>query len=286
MKIVVHGGAGKIPQDLQLERQATLDKAADLASSADTPLSAVVDAVKVLEDNPLFNAGYGGSLQLDGEVRLDAAVMRNDLSCGGVINVEKVKHPIEVAMKIMEDSPHILLQCRGATEFAEHYDLVTSEDLRSPKKIEKWKNIVDKLDTLSYKDRLEKLVELAEGHDTVGAVAWDGQSMAAATSTGGITTQMYGRVGDTPIIGSGVYCNEFGGASTTGIGEAIIKVNLARELVYHLEQGEDPQTGAKDSIGKLAEYTNSQAGLIAIDNQGRVGVSHNTRDMQYSVRSS
>lgn len=286
MKVIVHGGAGRIPQDLQPERQVTLDKAADLALSTDNPLAAVVDAVKVLEEDPLFNAGYGGSLQLDGEVRLDAAVMVDDLSCGGVINVEKVEHPIEVAVKVMEDSPHVLLQCRGATEFAEHYDLVSSKDLRSPRKTEKWRDLVEKLDALSYGDKLQKLAELAEGHDTVGAVARDGEKMAAATSTGGITTQMYGRVGDTPIIGSGAYCNEFGGASTTGIGEAIIKVNLARELVYHLEKGEDPQTGAEASINKLAKYTNSRAGLIAIDNQGRVGFSHNTRDMQYSVRSS
>jgi len=283
MKIVVHGGAGKIPKEFQPERQKTLDEAAEVGVNEKTAIDAVIESVKILENNPLFNAGYGGSLQLDGEVRLDAAVMKDDLSAGGVINIEKVKHPIVTAKKVINDTPHVLLQCRGATEFAEHYNHTTQEDLRSERALKKWQKIVAETESLEYSEKLNKLAELAEGHDTVGAVAWDGNHLAAATSTGGIKTQMYGRVGDSPIIGSGLYCNKIGAASTTGIGEAIIKVNLARELIYHLERGDKPQSGTDESINRLAKSTGSHAGIIAIDNKGRVGASHNTRDMQYSV---
>lgn len=285
MRIVVHGGAGKIPEESKTECQKTLDQAAEVGLKQDEPLDAVVEAVKVLEEHPLFNAGYGGSLQLDGEVRLDAAVMRDDLSAGGVINIEKVKHPIVVAERVMDDTPHVLLQCRGATEFAESYNLTTDEELKSSRSLEKWEDLVEEVDSLQYRDKIARLTELMEGHDTVGAVVQDKDKLAAGTSTGGVSTQMFGRVGDSSIIGSGLYCNQYGAVSTTGLGEAIIKVNLARELIYYLRQGESPQTSAEKSIDRLAELTNSQAGVIAIDNTGNVGSYYNTRDTQTAVRS-
>ncbi len=284
MKIVVHGGAGKIPIEDQPDRKAVIDEAAEVGLAEDAPLEAVLAAIEVLEDDPLFNAGYGGNLQLDGEVRLDAAVMKDDLSAGGVINVEQVKHPTAVARKVMEDSPHVLLQCEGATEFADQFGMTTTEDLKSSKASERWEEISAEVHGLPYAEKLAKLAEMIEGHDTVGAVAWDGENMAAGTSTGGLRYQMFGRVGDSPIIGSGVYCNEYAAVSTTGMGEAIIRVNLARELVYHVERGESPQDGAEKSIERLKASTNSQAGVIAIDRQGRVGSAYNTRDMQYSVK--
>ncbi|MFW6048753.1 MAG: isoaspartyl peptidase/L-asparaginase family protein [Candidatus Bipolaricaulota bacterium] len=284
MKITVHGGAGKIPEEDQPERKRVIEEAAAAGLAEESPLDAVIAAVKLLEENPLFNAGYGGSLQMDGQVRLDAAVMKDDLSSGGVINVERVKHPIAAARRVMEDSPHVLLGCRGATEFADQFGLTTSEDLNSPRATERWEEASANVDGLGYAEKLARLEELIAGHDTVGAVAWDGGKMAAGTSTGGLRYQMFGRVGDSPIVGSGLYCNEYGAVSATGTGEAIIKVNLARELVYHVENGKSPQRGAEESIQRLEESTNSQAGVIAIDREGRVGAAYNTRDMQYSVK--
>lgn len=287
MIIVVHGGAGKIPAKDQGERKDVLEEAAEAGLKEEEPLEAVEKAIRRLEDFPLFNAGNGGSFQLDGEVRLDAAIARSDLSAGGVINVEKVRHPITLAEVVREKTPHILLQGEGARELAEGLELNLKGDTKSQRAREKWEELTEKLSDLSYPEKLEKLNQLSDGNDTVGAVARseDG-TMAAGTSTGGVRTQMKGRVGDSPIIGSGLYCNEAGAVSTTGIGESIIKVNLARELVYRLESGEYVKKAAKKTITKLEELTGSRAGLIALDSAGEVGAAHNTRDMQYVVRRS
>ncbi|MBS3766298.1 isoaspartyl peptidase/L-asparaginase [Candidatus Bipolaricaulota bacterium] len=287
MIIVVHGGAGKIPPDDQEKRKEVLEEAARIGIKEENPLEAVESAIRRLEDFPLFNAGYGGSFQLDGEVRLDAAIARSDLSAGGVINVENTRHAITLAEAVRKRTPHILLQGQGAQELAEGLDLDLQPDTKSQRAREKWEELTDELSDLSYPEKLKKLKQIANGHDTVGAVAHseDGK-MAAGTSTGGVRTQMRGRVGDSPIIGSGLYCNETGAVSTTGIGEAIIKVNLARELIYRIESGEGVKKAAKEAITKLEESTGSRAGLIALDSEGEVGTAHNTRNMQYAVRRS
>ncbi|MBS3814774.1 isoaspartyl peptidase/L-asparaginase [Candidatus Bipolaricaulota bacterium] len=287
MKLVVHGGAGKIPTEDRDQRKDVLIKSAERGLPGEGPVDAVEKAIRILENDPLFNAGYGGSFQLDGVVRLDAAVMRSDLTAGGVINVEKLRNPITLANVIRKDTPHVLLQGEGALELARELKLEFSRETKSPKAQKKWEELTEKLSDLSYRNKLTKLKEMAEGNDTVGAVALsDDGALAAGTSTGGIRTQMKGRVGDSPIIGSGLYCNAFGAVSTTGIGEAIIKVNLARELLHRLEKGEEIQDAAENAIAKLEELTDSRAGLIAIDSYGKVGAAFNTRNMQYVVRES
>lgn len=287
MIIVVHGGAGKIPPDDQDRRQEVLEESASIGAKEEKPLEAVESAIRRLEDFPLFNAGYGGSFQLDGEVRLDAAIARSDLSAGGVINVENTRHPITLAEIVRERTHHILLQGEGAQELAEGLDLDLQDDTKSQRARNKWEELTEKLSDLSYPDKLEKLKQISDGNDTVGAVARaDDGTMAAGTSTGGVRTQMKGRVGDSPIIGSGLYCNEIGAVSTTGIGEAIIKVNLARELIYRIESGKGVKKAADEAITKLEESTGSRAGLIALDSEGEVGTAHNTRNMQYAVRRS
>lgn len=283
MIIVVHGGAGKIPEEDQEERASVLREAAEKALSEAGPLQAVERAIRMLEAEPLFNAGYGGSAQLDGAVRLDAAVMTSDLSSGGVINVEGIAHPITLANIVREETPHTLLQGAGAVELGHHFDLELVDETKSQKVEKKWKELDDKLSGLSYQEKLAKLKELNEGNDTVGAVAMENGKLSAGTSTGGVRNQMKGRVGDSAIIGSGLYCNGCGAVSTTGVGEAIIKVNLARELVYQLERGLEPRAGAAKAVSKLAESTGSRAGLISLNAEGEVGTAHNTRDMQYAI---
>lgn len=287
MKLVVHGGAGKIPREDRDQRKAVLIESAERGLLGEGPVDAVEEAIRVLEDDPLFNAGYGGSLQLDGVVRLDAAVMRSDLTSGGVVNVENLKHPITLANMVRTRTPHVLLQGEGALELARELDPELSGETESPGARGKWQDLVEKLSGLSYENKLNKLKELTQGNDTVGAVALtDSGVLAAGTSTGGIKTQMKGRVGDSPIIGSGLYCNTFGAASTTGVGEAIVKVNLAHELLNRLEDGEEIGYAAENAISKLDELTGSRAGLIAIDPYGNVGAAFNTRNMQYAVRES
>ncbi len=284
MLIALHGGAGRIPSEEKEERAATLEEAADRGATRADPLKAVEAAVRILEENHLLNAGYGASLQLDGNPRLDAAIMRSDLSAGGVINVERIKHPISLANTVRKETPHVLLQGEGASELGRNYGLEPAEEMKTPKARERWEEINEKLAGLPYQEKLSRLGKLAEGSDTVGAVALADGVLAAATSTGGIRNQMKGRVGDSPIIGSGLYCNRQGAVSTTGIGEAIIKVNLAREAIYGLENGLQVQTAGERAISRLEDSTGSRAGLIALDNQGEVGAAYNTRDMQYVVK--
>lgn len=285
MKIIVHGGAGKIPEEDKEERQSVLKEAAEKGVKEETPLAGVETAIRILEDFPLFNAGFGGSFQLDGEVRLDAAIAKSDLSTGGVVNVEGVRHPITLANAVREKTPHVLLQGEGAAELTRQLDLDVFGETKSERAREKWEETTEKLSGLTYRKKLEKLKNLSGGQDTVGAVAVsnDGK-LAAGTSTGGVRNQMKGRVGDSPIIGAGLYCNEKGAVSTTGKGEAIVKVNLARELIYRLENGSSINNAATQAIDKLEALTGSRAGLIALDSRGKAGAAHNTRDMQYVVR--
>ncbi|MBS3787768.1 isoaspartyl peptidase/L-asparaginase [Candidatus Bipolaricaulota bacterium] len=284
MKIIVHGGAGKIPEEDLEDRRSGLTEAAKRGLEEDNPIKAVEEAVRTLESDSLFNAGFGGSLQLDGKVRCDAAIMRSDLSSGGVINVEGIKSPITLANAVRERTPHVLLQGEGALDLGKNLNLEMADETRSPDASKKWGDLVDDLSGLSYIEKLEELTKLKEGKDTVGAVALEGEVLAAGTSTGGVKAQMKGRVGDSPIIGSGLYCNEHGAVSTTGIGEAIIKVNLARELVHGLERGLKVQMAADRAISRLEKETESRAGLIALDSSGEVGATYNTRDMQYVIK--
>ncbi len=287
MKIIVHGGAGKIPEEDQEERKSVLKEAAEEGVKEETPLAGVETAIRTLEDFPLFNAGFGGSFQLDGQVRLDAAVAKSDLSTGGVINVEGVRHPITLANAVRKRTPHTLIQGEGAVELARNLEMDLFGETKSERAREKWEEISEKLSGLSYQEKLKKLKGLSSGQDTVGAVAVSSEGeLAAGTSTGGVRNQMKGRVGDSPIIGAGLYCNERCGVSTTGKGEAIIKVNLARELVYQLEKGNGVRNAAETAIDKLEELTGSRAGLIALDFNGNSGTAYNTRDMQYVVRTS
>lgn len=282
-KIIVHGGAGAVPPEIQRRREPLLEEAsrAGWAALAAGPERAVEAAVNVLEDSELFNAGYGGAIQLDGVVRLDASIMNSELECGGVISLPGVKHAISVALLVMRESPHVLLSGEGALRFAAEFGF-RQEDLRSPRALERLKRLQEELAGLDYRERLRRLRErLAQG--TVGAVALVDGRLAAGTSTGGRYTMLPGRVGDTPVIGAGTYCNEYGGASTTGAGEDIIRVALARETVRWLEQGAHPQEAADRGIAMFAERTGAGAGVIVLDRFGNHGAAFNTEQMGYAV---
>ena len=286
IKIIVHGGAGRIPAEIERQRQPILEEAAQagLKAAREGPERAVEAAVNVLEDSELFNAGYGGAIQLDGVVRLDASIMNSALECGGVIALEGIKHAISVALLVMRESPHVLLAGEGAFRFAREFGFV-QEDLRSPRALERLRRLQEELVGLDYRDQLRVLREKLrpECGGTVGAVALVDGRLAAGTSTGGRYTTLPGRVGDTPIIGAGTYCNEHGGASATGAGEDIIRVALAREVVRLIEEGKHPQEAAEQAIKTFAERTGSEAGVIALDKFGNHGVAFNTPQMGYAV---
>ncbi|MGQ9477438.1 MAG: isoaspartyl peptidase/L-asparaginase family protein [Candidatus Bipolaricaulia bacterium] len=288
-KIIVHGGAGTVPPEAERARGPILEEAAraGLEALAAGPERAVEAAINILEDSEWFNAGFGGAIQLDGVVRLDASIMNSRLECGGVASLPGIRHAISVALLVMKESPHVLLSGEGALRFAEEFGF-KQEDLRSKGALERLARLQEELSGLSYRQQLAKLRERfkLQPTGTVGAVALKDGALAAGTSTGGRYTMVPGRVGDTPLIGAGTYCNEYGGASATGAGEDIIRVCLAREVVRYIEEGAHPQEAAERGIALLARKTGSFAGVIALDRFGNHGVAFNTAQMGFAIRES
>jgi L-asparaginase / beta-aspartyl-peptidase len=263
--IIVHGGAGPIRDD-SLSARLEGCKVAALAGwkileQRGSATDAVESAVIVLEDNPLFNAGTGSTLNRLGQVEMDAAIMEGQsLRAGSVAAVSGIKNPIKLARRIMEDGRHVMLAAEGALLFAREigFPELPSESL-----------IVDHR-RKSWQDK----------HGTVGCVAVDSHGqLAVATSTGGIFDKLPGRVGDSPLIGCGTYADGYGAASCTGDGEAIIRVVLAKSAVDLLKAGADPQAAAEEAVALLAARTGSTGGLIIIDSQGKIGYARNTTHM-------
>lgn len=308
MNVIVHGGAGSVPEEPG-SRQAILDEAARSGVQSTTAVDAVCAAVRVLEGSPRFNAGVGGAVQSDGIIRTDAGIMTDGRSAGAACSMPGVTHAIEVARAVMEDTPHVLLSGVHAVDFAADSGVAVEEDLWSPRTCERWDSLEPP--TGGPNERLawvnERFGETAEGpegrdsdhdnaeqrsagseptdHDTVGAVASDGEEVAAATSTGGRWLALAGRVGDVPQIGSGFYCTPAGGASATGAGEDIARVTLSRLAVDQLEGGASPQKAADRAIEEFVEITGSTAGIIVCDRDGNTGSAYNSELMQTTALS-
>lgn len=278
--IIVHGGCGYItkesqkPQKLQQLKTAVVNgirKMKDGGSSLD----AVEIAVTVLEDSPLFNAGVGSVLRIDGSIELDALIMEGkDLRAGSVAAVKGVKNPAKLARMVMEKTDHIQLCGEGASLFSRSmgFDEVSDNELRTSRATE----------------RLEKFLaeqNVSRGSDTIGAVAIDSSGcIACCTSTGGILGAMKGRVGDTPQIGSGGYSdNLVGGVSTTGDGECIARVTLARLILFHMEQGLTVEQSLKKSLHYMKEKTGCDiGGAIVISSSGVIGKGFISPEMSWA----
>ncbi|MEM4780630.1 MAG: isoaspartyl peptidase/L-asparaginase [Halalkalicoccus sp.] len=293
MNVIVHGGAGSVPEDPE-SRQAVLDTAARTGMKAETPVEAVCAAVGVLEDSPRFNAGIGGAVQSDGVIRTDAGIMTEDRSAGAACSMPGVARAVEVARTVMEETPHVMLSGVHAVDFAAEYGIGIEEDLWSSRTRERWNELNPPeggpREQLAWvRERFGETAEDPEGreikgdpkdHDTVGAVASDGERVAAATSTGGRWLALAGRVGDVPQIGGGFYCAPAGGASATGAGEDIARVTLSRQAVDHLEAGASAQEAANRAIAEFADLTDSTAGIIVCDRDGETGSAYNSDLMQ------
>lgn len=245
-----------------------------------TALDAVEKAVMLMEDDPVFNAGTGSTLSLDGKIEMDACVLCSDQSMGAVAAIKDVKNPIAVARKVMEETDHILLAGEGATQFARmmgfpYYDPLTDEREKL------WKESVKQLKNTKSHRYFSRLSNFLETTDTVGAVAIDKEGkIACACSTGGITLHLQGRVGDTPLIGAGNYVNEFGGASATGHGECIAKLLLSKTAIDLMEEY-TAQTAVSKALETIKKF-GCRCGIIAIDKNGSVGVAYNTKWMPYA----
>ena len=307
MQVIVHGGAGGEPDEPE-RRQGVLDDAASTGAAKSSVLDAVESAVWVLESSPRFNAGVGGAVQSDGVIRTDAGVMTDDRAVGAACSMPGVEHAVSVARVVMEETPHVLVAGSNAVALAKAFGVETDVDLWSERTKERWEELQppegDPRKHLAWIDerfgrtdpggRVEGGSDAdrqAAGrdavgvgdehdHDTVGAVAFDGERLAAATSTGGRWLALTGRVGDVPQVGSGFYCGPAGGASATGAGEDIARVTLSRRVVGHLERGLDAGMATELAIEEFGEITGSSAGVIAIDADGAVGSAYNSDAMQ------
>lgn len=268
--IIVHGGAHPVPpSEAREHRQGCLDAVSAgwrVLQRGGNALEAVEAAVRVLEDDPTFNAGTGSELNGDGLPEMDAALMDgSNLEAGGVGAIQGVRHPVSVARQVLE-SGSTLLVAHGARRFAEEVgaELCDAAELIVEKQRQKWEQ-----------------KNGPKGHDTVGAVAIDVRGhLAAATSTGGTNQNLPGRIGDSPLIGCGFYADdEVGACALTGDGESISRVVLAKTIVDLMRDGEHPSEAIADAMQILKSRVNGEGGGIGIDNMGRIGWAHNAENL-------
>lgn len=263
--VIVHGGTGAIDEGRLPACIAGCEVAAraghDVLERGGSALDAVEAAVRVLEDNPEFNAGYGADLNRAGVVEVDACIMDGRLRAGAVGAVPWIRHPVTLARRVLEDGEHLLLVADGALLFAHEHGIVPE----SP----------ERMIAPGARTRLElaQRQRLTPASDTVGACALDGHGgLASATSTGGTAGKRPGRIGDAPLPGAGTYADELAGAaSATGHGESIIRVVLCKGAIDRLRQGIDPERAARQAVAELVERTGGEGGIILLDRAGGVG---------------
>ncbi|OWY21357.1 isoaspartyl peptidase/L-asparaginase [Sphingobacteriales bacterium UPWRP_1] len=298
--IAVHGGAGTIqknkmtPQKEQEYRQ-TLEKALQagysLLQEGKSSTRAVLAAVQVLEDSPLFNAGKGSVFTHDGNIEMDAAIMDGATrKAGAVTGVQCVKNPVLAAWEVLKDGRFILLSGEGADLFAgsKNLQMADQDYFATPERyqqlMEARKKGKMKLDHDAAKDTAQthSFVWEKEKYGTVGAVALDiFGNLAAATSTGGLTNKQYGRIGDSPVIGAGTYAdNNTCAVSCTGKGEDFIRLSVAHEIASQMRYaGRNVSEAAADVIMHQLTNLKGRGGCIAIDKQGNVAMPFNTAGM-------
>ncbi len=293
MGIAVHGGAGRWAQDRSEEAGEGVRAAAETGRRSlvegEPALAAAIAAVATLEDNPVFNAGTGASLTLDGQAELDAGVMDGrGLTTGNVAALAGVRHPVAVARAVMEVSGHALLAGEGASRFARALGFAAYNPITQTV-CERWRRLRAELESgargpAALRELLRRHPEL--GGDTVGAVACDGSgNLAAATSTGGTMLKLPGRVGDSPLPGAGTYADRHCAVSATGHGELMIRFGTARAVADRVRSGQAPQQAVTEVLDTMAEQVGDEVGLIAVDPAGRLGIAHRTPAMPHATAS-
>ena len=287
--LVVHGGAWAIPDDMV---EAHLNGVRNAASAGwralelgGSALDAVEEAIVVMEDDETFDAGRGSFLNRDGKVQLDAFIMDGEtLRGGGVGCVEHLRNPVRAARQILSNSPHVYFVAEGAERFAAEHgiELCKNEDLIIPREVERLRAYQAQQSTHG-----NDLFAPEISHDTVGAIALDRNgNIAASTSTGGTLNKDPGRLGDSSLIGCGCYAdNASAAASTTGWGEPIMKLVLAKWAADRVSAGNLPEWVAKEAMNYLKQRLNGHGGIIVLDAKGRYGIAHNTPRMAWAVRS-
>lgn len=278
--ILVHGGAGNDFDDRVAEFRAGVTRAAQagwqVLLDGGSALDAAEAAVRVLEDDPNFDAGHGSFLNANNEVEMDAMVMEGaGLGYGAVAGIQRVSHPVSVARLVLEKTHHSLVVGAGAEQFARQMGvpLCPMEELVSGSSTH----------LLRPEDRVFRP---GQAGDTVGAIALDAAgSLAVAVSTGGTAGKLPGRVGDSPIAGAGAYAdNRLGAAAATGHGEALLKVAFSKTACDLIGAGMHPQQAAETALQRLQDRLGSvQAGIVLLSPQGEVGSAFNTHHMVHAA---
>jgi beta-aspartyl-peptidase (threonine type) len=283
--VVVHGGAGTPPDADPTRYFEGTRRAAEAGLRAllqgGSALDAAQAAAVVLEDDPGFNAGTGAALTSSGDAELDASCMDGTtLRAGAVACVKTVKNPILLARRVCDDTPHILLCSHGAEAFARECGIpeIPNALLVTQRQLERWRE-------LHAQAQKEGADSVRRKIGTIGAVAVDARGrVAACTSTGGTMYKRPGRVGDTPIIGAGTYADDHeAAASSTGLGEAILKVTMARSACVRVRDGASPRAAAIAAVGLLRERAHGEGGIILAGPDGRLGWAYNTPRMARAV---
>lgn len=286
--LMIHGGAGSLDniKDAKVAVRylegirTVLEHGRTILSAGGSALEAVEVSVGLLEDDPVFNAGCGSVLNEHGRVEMDAAIMNGaDLRAGAVAAVSNITNPVHLARLIMAESEHVMLIGQGAMEFARQHGM--------PYAVDKYFHVPERIEQFQ---RARKGQQLALDHDspdeqkygTVGAVARDKAGhLAAATSTGGIVNKHVGRVGDSPIIGAGVFADDVSCAvSSTGYGEDFMRTVLAKTIADYIEfTHEDADKAVAYGMEYLVKKVNGRGGVIVIDSHGNCASGFTTKKM-------
>ena len=289
---MVHGGAGAL-DNVRDEKTAVrylesikrvLEHGREILLLGGSALQCVEACASQLEDDPVFNAGCGSVLNEHGQVEMDAAIMDGrDLSAGAVAGVGNIANPVQLARLVMTESEHVMLIADGAMHFADHCGMerVPDDYFYTPDRISQLKDaqLKGKI-VLDHDDNLENSEDQKYG--TIGAIAYDQQgNLAAATSTGGIVNKRMGRVGDSPIVGSGVYAdNETCAVSATGYGEDFMRTVIAKTISdFIFMKGLDAKQATEEGINYLKRKVSGRGGVIVIDSQGQCSSGFTTKKM-------
>ncbi len=275
-RIIVHGGAGnwegRDPAKVLDGMKQAVNHGWQVLMNGGSALDAVEQATIILEDNPLYDAGFGSFLNELGEVEMDALIVDGSIfKFGAVAAVRRVKNPITLARQVMTNTDNYFIVGDGADQLAAKLGIPLVSNLEM---------ITDR-EMKAFKERLNNPVN-EPGLGTVGAVAIDPNSnIASATSTGGIPHKKKGRVGDTPIFGAGGYADSrHGAASATGMGENIMRYSLSRQVIDNIANGSSAQLAGDNAVATIVNHIQTpEIGIIVIDSAGNLGATHTTKNM-------
>ena len=292
--LIVHGGAGSwrpgSDADAIFGTIAAVAAGRKILEAGGSAIDAASAAAVVLEDNPIFNAGTGAVLNIDGFVEMDACVMVSDKAqIGAVSAIQRVKNPILVARQVMDETDHVMLAGEGAQRFARvmgHAD----HDPITPERRADWQDKKSKLQiavgadgkgAMKIRHFLQSHPEYAGG--TIGAVALDARGvLCACTSTGGVTMKLVGRVGDTPLPGAGTYASKFAASSATGTGEYVIRALACRQISDNVERGMSLSASIDAVLQGMGRDFDADVGFIGIDANGNAVGAHRTPHMPHA----